>query len=181
MKSAAAVPLPAGWGATAGPATARAAPAATAIVDTAARFGRAGEARLTAGTADRDALLGRAGGETDFGASCGPGGDVLDLITLGGNPVCQRDLPFGRNASPSLTSRTGCGPPLTALRLEAEAVPESADPDGRLATQVRALENAVTRGLGRHRRGQHGVGQHGATTRQKTAPSWPPRCGTTTP
>jgi signal transduction histidine kinase len=34
--------------------------------------------------------------------------------------------------------------PLTALRLEAEAVPESADPDGRLSAQVRALEAAVT-------------------------------------
>jgi signal transduction histidine kinase len=34
--------------------------------------------------------------------------------------------------------------PLTALRLEAEAVPESADPDGRLGAQVAALERAVT-------------------------------------
>jgi len=34
--------------------------------------------------------------------------------------------------------------PLTALRLEAEAVPESASPDGRLTRQVQALENAVT-------------------------------------
>jgi signal transduction histidine kinase len=34
--------------------------------------------------------------------------------------------------------------PLTALRLEAEAMHESADPDGRLAAQVQALENAVT-------------------------------------
>ncbi|HEY2552816.1 MAG TPA: HAMP domain-containing protein [Streptosporangiaceae bacterium] len=34
--------------------------------------------------------------------------------------------------------------PLTALRLEAEAVPGSADPDGRLTAQVAALEQAVT-------------------------------------
>ena len=34
--------------------------------------------------------------------------------------------------------------PLTALRLEAEAVPASADPDGRLTAQVQALERAVT-------------------------------------
>jgi signal transduction histidine kinase len=34
--------------------------------------------------------------------------------------------------------------PLTALRLEAEAVPESADPDRRIETQVQALETAVT-------------------------------------
>jgi signal transduction histidine kinase len=34
--------------------------------------------------------------------------------------------------------------PLTALRLEAEAVPASADPDGRLSSQVTALEHAVT-------------------------------------
>ncbi|HEY7145676.1 MAG TPA: HAMP domain-containing sensor histidine kinase [Streptosporangiaceae bacterium] len=34
--------------------------------------------------------------------------------------------------------------PLTALRLEAEAIPESADPDGRLTGQVQALERAVT-------------------------------------
>jgi signal transduction histidine kinase len=34
--------------------------------------------------------------------------------------------------------------PLTALRLEAEAVPASADPDGRLAAQVVAMEKAVT-------------------------------------
>jgi signal transduction histidine kinase len=34
--------------------------------------------------------------------------------------------------------------PLTALRLEAEAVPPEADPDGRLAAQVQAMENAVT-------------------------------------
>ena len=34
--------------------------------------------------------------------------------------------------------------PLTALRLEAEAIPESADPDGRLSAQVEALERAVT-------------------------------------
>ena len=34
--------------------------------------------------------------------------------------------------------------PLTALRLEAEAVPASADPDGRLTAQVGALEHAVT-------------------------------------
>jgi signal transduction histidine kinase len=34
--------------------------------------------------------------------------------------------------------------PLTALRLEAEAVPPDADPDGRLAAQVQAMENAVT-------------------------------------
>jgi signal transduction histidine kinase len=34
--------------------------------------------------------------------------------------------------------------PLTALRLEAEAVPPDADPDGRLAAQVHAMENAVT-------------------------------------
>jgi signal transduction histidine kinase len=34
--------------------------------------------------------------------------------------------------------------PLTALRLEAEAVPEAADPDGRLTAQVQVLEEAVT-------------------------------------
>jgi signal transduction histidine kinase len=34
--------------------------------------------------------------------------------------------------------------PLTALRLEAEALPDSADPDGRLLGQVQALEDAVT-------------------------------------
>ena len=34
--------------------------------------------------------------------------------------------------------------PLTALRLEAEAVPASADPDGRLTAQVAAMERAVT-------------------------------------
>jgi signal transduction histidine kinase len=34
--------------------------------------------------------------------------------------------------------------PLTVLRLEAEAMPESADPDGRLVAQVQALDNAVT-------------------------------------
>jgi signal transduction histidine kinase len=34
--------------------------------------------------------------------------------------------------------------PLTGLRLEAEAVPESADPDRRLLAQVQALERAVT-------------------------------------
>jgi signal transduction histidine kinase len=34
--------------------------------------------------------------------------------------------------------------PLTGLRLEAEAVPESADPDRRLLVQVQALERAVT-------------------------------------
>jgi signal transduction histidine kinase len=34
--------------------------------------------------------------------------------------------------------------PLTALRLEAEAVPPEADPDGRLVAQVQALERAVT-------------------------------------
>jgi signal transduction histidine kinase len=34
--------------------------------------------------------------------------------------------------------------PLTALRLEAEAVPPGADPDGRLTAQVLAMENAVT-------------------------------------
>jgi len=34
--------------------------------------------------------------------------------------------------------------PLTALRLEAEAAPASADPEGHLAAQVRALERAVT-------------------------------------
>jgi signal transduction histidine kinase len=34
--------------------------------------------------------------------------------------------------------------PLTALRLETEAMPESADPDGRLSLQVQALEEAVT-------------------------------------
>ena len=34
--------------------------------------------------------------------------------------------------------------PLTALRLEAEAAGESADPDGRLSAQVQALERAVT-------------------------------------
>lgn len=34
--------------------------------------------------------------------------------------------------------------PLTGLRLEAEAVPESADPDRRLLAQVQALEHAVT-------------------------------------
>ena len=34
--------------------------------------------------------------------------------------------------------------PLTALRLEAEALPASADPDGRLSAQVQALERAVT-------------------------------------
>jgi signal transduction histidine kinase len=34
--------------------------------------------------------------------------------------------------------------PLTALRLEAEALGETADPDGRLTAQVQALEDAVT-------------------------------------
>jgi signal transduction histidine kinase len=34
--------------------------------------------------------------------------------------------------------------PLTALRLEAEAIRGSADPDGRLSAQVQAMENAVT-------------------------------------
>jgi len=34
--------------------------------------------------------------------------------------------------------------PLTALRLEVEAMPDSADPDGRLILQVQALERAVT-------------------------------------
>jgi signal transduction histidine kinase len=34
--------------------------------------------------------------------------------------------------------------PLTALRLEAEALAETADPDGRLTAQVQALEDAVT-------------------------------------
>jgi signal transduction histidine kinase len=34
--------------------------------------------------------------------------------------------------------------PLTALRLELEGVAETADPDGRLSVQVRALEGAVT-------------------------------------
>lgn len=34
--------------------------------------------------------------------------------------------------------------PLTALRLEVEAVPDSADPEGRLVLQVEALERAVT-------------------------------------
>lgn len=34
--------------------------------------------------------------------------------------------------------------PLTALRLEAEALPDGADPDGRLLGQVQALEDAVT-------------------------------------
>jgi signal transduction histidine kinase len=34
--------------------------------------------------------------------------------------------------------------PLTGLRLEAEAMPESADPDGRLLAQVQELERAVT-------------------------------------
>jgi signal transduction histidine kinase len=34
--------------------------------------------------------------------------------------------------------------PLTALRLEAEAVPASADPEGRLTAQVQALQDAVT-------------------------------------
>lgn len=34
--------------------------------------------------------------------------------------------------------------PLTALRLEAEALPDTADPEGRLLGQVQALEDAVT-------------------------------------
>ena len=48
--------------------------------------------------------------------------------------------------------------PLTALRLEAEAVPESADPDGRLTVQVQALENAVTSLIEDARRRSSGPG-----------------------
>jgi signal transduction histidine kinase len=48
--------------------------------------------------------------------------------------------------------------PLTALRLEAEAVPVSADPDGRLGQQVQALENAVTSLIEDARRRSSGPG-----------------------
>jgi signal transduction histidine kinase len=53
--------------------------------------------------------------------------------------------------------------PLTALRLEAEAVPEAADPDGRLAAQVQALENAVTALIEDARRRSGGPGSCDAT------------------
>jgi signal transduction histidine kinase len=53
--------------------------------------------------------------------------------------------------------------PLTALRLEAEAMPESADPDGRLAAQVLALENAVTSLIEDSRKRGDGPGSCDAT------------------
>jgi signal transduction histidine kinase len=52
--------------------------------------------------------------------------------------------------------------PLTALRLEAEAIPESADPDGRLTAQVQALENAVTALIEDSRRRSGGPGRSDA-------------------
>ena len=48
--------------------------------------------------------------------------------------------------------------PLTVLRLEAEAMPESADPDGRLVAQVQALDNAVTSLIEDSRRRSDGPG-----------------------
>jgi hypothetical protein len=48
--------------------------------------------------------------------------------------------------------------PLTALRLEAEAVPASADPDGRLMAQVAAMERAVTALIENARRRGGGAG-----------------------
>jgi signal transduction histidine kinase len=61
--------------------------------------------------------------------------------------------------------------PLTALRLEAEAVPESADPDGRLTAQVQALERAVTSLIedARTRGGGHGSCDAAQVTSERTA------------
>jgi signal transduction histidine kinase len=53
--------------------------------------------------------------------------------------------------------------PLTALRLEAETIGEAADPDGRLAAQVQALENAVTALIEDSRRRSGGPGSCDAT------------------
>ena len=61
--------------------------------------------------------------------------------------------------------------PLTALRLEAEAAGESADPDGRLSAQVQALERAVTSLIedARTRGSGHGRCDAAQVTSERTA------------
>ena len=61
--------------------------------------------------------------------------------------------------------------PLTALRLEAEAIPESADPDGRLTAHVQIVEDAVTSLIenSRHRSGAPGSCDAAQVIRQRAA------------